>query len=300
VSGRELEIVRLRRGRPRSPFRRLSALLLLALAVLSWTAGGLFDEPVETRGLASFLSELRPYEQRGKGEGVAGAARWAGDRVRERGAAASAATLAISVASIVLAGAVASILAWGAARTLATPEPFLQEPSAPHGHRRALWSGLVALTRLFLVFLRAIPEYIWAFLFVAMLGPGAWPAVLALGIHNAGILGKLGGETIENLEPAPLAALRALGATRAQMAVGAVMPIALPRFLLYFFYRWETCVREATVLGMLGIPSLGFWIDDARNRRQFDRMFFYILLGAAIVLLGDLVSALARRIVRRG
>ncbi len=73
----------------------------------------------------------------------------------------------------------------------------------------------------------------------------------------------------------------------------------LPRFLLFFFYRWETCVREATVLGMLGIVSLGYWIVDTRARNHYDEMFFFVLLGAGIVLVGDLVSAVAREVVRR-
>ena len=150
-----------------------------------------------------------------------------------------------------------------------------------------------------LIFLRSIPEYVWAFLLLAMLGPNAWPAVLALALHNAGILGKLGAEVVENLEPAPLAALRGLGATRSQIVLLGILPMVLPRFLLFFFYRWETCVREATVLGMLGIVSLGYWIVDARARNHYDEMVFLVLIGAGIVLVGDLVSALARELVRR-
>jgi ABC-type phosphate/phosphonate transport system permease subunit len=58
-------------------------------------------------------------------------------------------------------------------------------------------------------------------------------------------------------------------------------------------------VREATVLGMLGIVSLGYWIQDARARQQYDTMLFLVLIGAALVLAGDLASTLARRWVRR-
>jgi phosphonate transport system permease protein len=150
-----------------------------------------------------------------------------------------------------------------------------------------------------LIFLRAIPEYVWAYLFLAMLGPTAWPAVLALAVHNAGILGKLGAETVENLERTSLASLRALGGTRTQIAAVGILPAALPRLLLYFFYRWESCVREATVLGMLGIVSLGSWIQDARSRQRYDDMLFLILVGAGIVIVGDVVSAVARAWVRR-
>ena len=76
-------------------------------------------------------------------------------------------------------------------------------------------------------------------------------------------------------------------------------PAAIPRAVLFFFYRWETCVREATVLGMLGIVSLGCFIMDSRARNHYDEMIFFVLLGALIVIVGDVVSALARRAVRR-
>ena len=81
--------------------------------------------------------------------------------------------------------------------------------------------------------------------------------------------------------------------------LAAVLPVVLPRCLLFFFYRWETCVREATVLGMLGIVSLGFWIQDARARNFYDEMVFFILLGAFLVIIGDMVSTLVRAYVRR-
>ena len=88
-------------------------------------------------------------------------------------------------------------------------------------------------------------------------------------------------------------------ATRAQIGAVALFPQTLNRFLLYFFYRWETCVREATILGLLGILSLGFWVTQARAATRYDEMVFYIALGAALVLAGDLISAAARAVVRR-
>jgi phosphonate transport system permease protein len=138
-----------------------------------------------------------------------------------------------------------------------------------------------------------------AFLLLAVLGPTAWAAVLALAIHNLGILGRLNAETVENLPSRVPRALRALGAGRLQIAATALLPASMPRFLLYFFYRWETCVREATVLGMLGIVSLGYWIEDARARHHYDQMMLLVVLGAVLVVVGDAVSAVARRIVRR-
>ncbi len=303
MSERDREILLLYRRRPRSPFARWSAVLLAALAAYSWLSGEFRPgELLSQRRLANlerFLGELVPYPLQGREFDLGVAARWAGEVLETRGWSAAGATLAMSVVAIVLAGLAALALCLPAARSLSAAEPYLPAPRPPGPARRALWWGVVAVTRAFLIFVRSIPEYVWAFLFLAMLGPTAWPAILALAIHNSGILGKLTAEVVENLDPGPVAALRGLGANRAQIAAAGIFPLVLPRFMLFFFYRWETCVREATVLGMLGIVSLGFWIVDARARNHYDEMVFFVLIGAAIVLVGDLVSALAREVVRR-
>ena len=69
-----------------------------------------------------------------------------------------------------------------------------------------------------------------------------------------------------------------------------MFPAVFPRFLLYFYYRWETCVCEATVLGLLGFASLGYWIADARARDRYDEMLLFTLLAAVLVFIGDIVS----------
>jgi phosphonate transport system permease protein len=291
------------RARPKSSLVRWSVVALAALVVYAWLSGDIaFDDIFSERRLANlrrFLSvDVKPFALRNRPFDLGEYAAWAWHLVVDRGFSGMLATLSISVLAISLAGVLGATLMLFAARNLAAPEPFARvvRPDAP---RRRLWTALTSVVRAFCVFLRAIPEYVWAFLLLAMLGPSAWPAVLALGIHNAGILGKLGAETVENLDPKSLRALRELGATRKQLAAGAVLPLALSRFLLYFFYRFETCVREATVLGMLGVVSLGYWIQDARSKQFYDEMVLFVALGAVIVLAADLVSALLRAIVRK-
>ncbi len=300
---RDLEIRRLHSQRPRSRFVRWSALAITALVVLAWSSDGLWPDGLfSERRLANlerFLGELRPYPLQGKDFDLSVATAWAGEVLSERGWSAAGTTLAMSVAAIVLAALAALVLIPAAARTFASPEPYLPGPRPPGRGRRLFWKLVVGLARTILIFIRSIPEYVWAFIFLAILGPTAWPVVLALALHNAGILGKLTAEVVENLEPAPLEGLRGLGASRPQIVVAGIFPLILPRFLLFFFYRWETCVREATVLGMLGTVSLGYWIVDARARNHYDEMFFFVLIGAAIVLVGDLVSAVAREVIRR-
>lgn len=320
-TSRRVDIDALHRARPRSRLVRTTWLLIPALVMFAWLSDDMeWGEIFNGRRLANlqrFVSEeLCPYPLRGKPFDFAVAWDWAVGLLRGHGIAGAMATLSISVLAITLAGLAAAMLIAFAARNVSNARPF-QSFSTPDvgspvesglqpgvrldrdGRRRLAWRALTTLTRAFLIFLRAIPEYVWAFLFLAMLGPSAWPAVLALAIHNAGILGKLGAETVENLEAGPLRALSELGGRRSQIAVQAILPLSLSRFLLYFFYRFETCVREATVLGMLGVVSLGYWIQDARSKHYYDEMLLLVALGAAIVLLGDLVSAAARAHVRR-
>ncbi|MCA9751696.1 MAG: ABC transporter permease subunit, partial [Gemmatimonadetes bacterium] len=209
-------------------------------------------------------------------------------------------TVALSVAAIVLAGLAASVLSLFGARNLAGPEPFAASPRPPGPIARTLHRSLVLAVRGFLILLRAIPEYVWAYLLLTLLGVGAWPAVLALALHNSGILGRLYAETIENLPGEGAATVRAIGATRAQLVPLAVLPRSLNRWLLYFFYRWETCVREATVLGLLGFVSLGWYIQDARAGARYDEMVAFVALGAVIILAGDWVSGRVRARLRTG
>ncbi|MDA8020177.1 MAG: ABC transporter permease subunit [Thermoanaerobaculia bacterium] len=305
ISGRAEAVHRLHAARPRSRFARWSGIAFVGLVAVAWTSPALrpgdFLSPRRLANLRRFLGELVPYPlQQGEGENAARVAvAWSLDMLGDKGWSAAGTSLALSVAAIVLVGALAAVCMLVAARTLATPEPYVESPRTPSRLRQRAWRALAAGTRAVLVFLRSIPEYIWAFLLLAILGPGVWPLVLALALHNLGILGKLDAEVVENLDPAPMAALRGLGAGRLQIATAAILPLSLPRLLLFFFYRWETCVREATVLGMLGVVSLGYWIVDSRARNHYDEMFFFVLLGAALVLLGDLLSAVARTLVRR-
>lgn len=300
---RGAEIHRLRRRRPRSRFLRWSGAVVAAIVAFAWLGGDLpLRDLVSARRIANlqrFLGELRPHPLQGEPWDWGEALTWAGGVMAEKGWEGALITLWIAVLAIVLAGGAAAALSLLAARTVASAEPYLPSSRPPGPLRRALWGSLVWGVRALFIFLRAIPEYVLAFLLLGMLGPTAWAAVLALALHNTGILGKLDAEVVENAERRTLSALRAVGAGRLQIASSGIFPAVLGRYLLFFFYRWETCVREATVLGMLGIVSLGFWIQDARARNFYDEMFLLVLVGAAIVVAGDLVSALARSLVRR-
>jgi phosphonate transport system permease protein len=299
----DARIRELRRTRPRRPFARASGVALAALAAWSWTGGAFAPGDLLTEraraNLARFLGEARPWPLQGRDWDWGVWAAWVREVLGPTAADAVGSTVAMSVAAIVLAGAAAGIASLFAARNLAGPEPFAASPRRPSPPRRLASALLVLGVRGALILARSVPEYVWAFLLLTLLGVGPWPAVLALALHNAGILGKLFAEVTENMETGPAAALRATGAGRAALVPLVVVPRNLNRWLLYLFYRWETCVREATVLGLLGFVSLGWYIQDARAGGRYDEMVAFVALGSVIILAGDLVSGSVRRRLRR-
>ncbi|MEE2886467.1 MAG: ABC transporter permease subunit [Planctomycetota bacterium] len=287
--------------RPRNRFRRNSLIAMAALTIVVFATGG-FSFDLSARRLANlerFFQEIIPYPLQGKPFDFGVAWDWAVNLMAGGGWTALWSTLAISILAIVLAMLAAMLATLPAARNFANAEPFLPGPRRPAAMHDYGWRILVWLVRSALIVMRAIPEYVWAYLLVATLGLNAWPAILALAIHNAGILGRLNSELVENTDMQVPAALRGLGAGRGQIATFALLPRNSSRLLLYFFYRWETCVREATVLGMLGIASLGYMIHHARAALRYDEMFFLILAGAALVVTGDVISMLARHRARQ-
>ena len=287
--------------RARSSDRAVRVSVLVFGLLVAWAAqDGLFSlgellSPTRRANLARFGTSLVPPAWREAEFAPTAILAWLTERLTEKGLEAAGTTAWMAVLAISLAALVAALLAPFATRTLLSREPYLDvQPEAPS---RLSFRLALRATRALLIALRALPEYVLAFLLLALLGRSAWPAVLALAIHNAGILGRLQAETLENLPTPALRALRLAGASRAQLALVA-QPQALGRYLAFVFYRFETCVREATVLGLLGIVSLGYWIEQDRTRRFYDEMLLWIALGAVLVLLAELTSHVVRRWLR--
>jgi phosphonate transport system permease protein len=138
-----------------------------------------------------------------------------------------------------------------------------------------------------LLVLRSIPEMIFAFVFLLILGPSGIPAVLALALHNAGLISYLLMRHSEQIT------------YRADTGKGInhyfydVTPRIYPHFLSLLLYRWEVIIRESAILGILGITTLGFYIDSAFEDIRYDRALFLIVISA---LLNIAVDSFSRRI----
>ncbi len=202
-------------------------------------------------------------------------------------------TFAISLIGSLLAVVVALPLSLLATRTLLYRGILFEgRPLGPSAHVARV--TLFALGKAVLNLLRTIPEIVWALIFVFMVGLGPFPGVLALGVHTGGVLGKLFGEVLEDVDPAPLEALQATGASRFTILVYGALPQALPQFVSYALYRWEVNIRAAAMLGFVGAGGLGQRIYVAINLFHEHQLMTLILTIYAIVTLVDAVSAYLR------
>ena len=286
------------RKRPRSRFLQASGLFVFGMMVAGWlserdwTSGVSWERRSEN--LQRFLSELIPYPIREGGEwSLLG--EWLSDLLVWKGLTALWQTLHLGTAAILLAGAVALVgLYWGA-RTLATESPqgvFLG---------KGAWRKLLgALVRIGAMLSRSMPEFILAFLFLQIFGPTIWALILAIAFHNVGILLRLGAEVIDNGQSQAAEVVLSQGGSRAEAYLGTLLPRSFNRLVLFLFYRWETCIREATILGMLGVGSLGFLISEAKVRFYYDELLLWVILGGGIVFVGDFISDWVRKRLRDG
>jgi len=144
---------------------------------------------------------------------------------------------------------------------------------------------------------RAIHEVVFAVLFVVAVGLGPFAGVMALFIHTTGILAKLFSEAVEAIDPRPVEAIRATGATRLQEVVFGVIPQVLPLWISFSLYRFESNVRSATVLGLVGAGGIGQVMFESIRGFYYSETATILILVVVTVTVIDLLSQQMRRIV---
>lgn len=148
--------------------------------------------------------------------------------------------------------------------------------------------------RFLLNLLRSVPELVWATLMVLAAGLGPFAGTLALALHTTGVLGRLFAETIENVPPAPEAALREAGSGGAAAFVYGSLPLAWPQYVAYSLYRLEMNIRMAAVLGFVGAGGLGQMLYYHLSIFQQAQAATVLLAMLLLVLAVDLLSHLVR------
>ncbi len=206
-------------------------------------------------------------------------------------------TLAMGVLAIGIASIGGICLSFLAAHTLWLPGGLFSNSQHSWQTATRAWLGLL-LTRGVLLISRSIPAPIWALVVMFVVFPGILPGAIALGLHNMGILGRLMAETIENLDPRPILALKIQGSPAPSVFLYGLFPLTLTRYLAYSLYRWEVCMRETVIVGLVGAGGLGRLLTEQLS--SFDYRGVLLTLGCFILLttLVDAVSGWARRSLR--
>ncbi len=195
-----------------------------------------------------------------------------------------------TVVLTVLALAVAVVV--GLVGALAIRRRSTRQVSRRHGLVRR------ALVRVVLLLFRAVPAPVWAFLFVLILYPGVWPGAVALGVYNAGVLGRLFAEAIETGRSDAEEAALVAGAGRVGRWAYGVLPQAAPRLISLALYRGEVMVRETIVIGVVGAGGLGQLTRDHLIARDFAAVTTVVLVLVALAVAADALGSALRRTLR--
>jgi phosphonate transport system permease protein len=183
---------------------------------------------------------------------------------------------------------IASVIGCG----LALPISFLAS--------RVTSAGRITLlvTRSVMNVVRAIPDVLYAIIFVAATSVGPLPGILALILFNIGVVAKLLSETVDGVDPGPIEAARAGGGNQTQTVRWAVLPQVLPNYIAYSLYTFELNIRASTVLGIVGAGGIGRELYAQYKLFNWSNVSVAIVELFVLVLVIELISiALRRRLV---
>jgi phosphonate transport system permease protein len=144
-------------------------------------------------------------------------------------------------------------------------------------------------------FNRAIPDMIYALIFVVMFGFGPYAGVLALAIHTSGFLGKFFADEIENSDMNTQQALQSVGADKIQTLIFSILPQIAPQIFSYAQYILERNIRMATVLGIVGAGGIGMELKGRWDMFDYGRVSTILLAMFITVFLLEHLTQLARR-----
>ncbi|MCK0209090.1 phosphonate ABC transporter, permease protein PhnE [Starkeya koreensis] len=142
---------------------------------------------------------------------------------------------------------------------------------------------------------RAINELVFALIFIAAVGLGPFAGVLALWIHTTGVIAKLFSEAVEAIDPAPVEGIRGTGGTWLQEIIYGVLPQVLPLWISYALYRFESNVRSATVLGIVGGGGIGMTFNETMRGFLYSQAAAILIIVILTVTMLDMISQRIRK-----
>ena len=178
----------------------------------------------------------------------------------------------------------------GAALGLIFALPFgilATERLSPHPVVRHFARAIIAL-------FRTIPDLVWAIFFIIMVGLGPAAGVLAIMVDKIGFAGRFFAEAMEEADPGPQDALRAMGASRLGIIFSAVIPACLPSFTATSLFALEKAVRGSAALGLVGAGGIGVDLKVAFDLFNYDEALTIILMLLALVMIVEQGSGWVR------
>jgi len=144
---------------------------------------------------------------------------------------------------------------------------------------------------------RSINSLIWALMLVTIVGPGVFAGILAIGLRSIGFCAKLLYEAIEEIDESQVEAVRATGASAAQVTAYGMVPQVMPAFAGISVFRWDINIRESTVLGLVGAGGIGLPLNAAITTLAWTQVSLILLVIIATVVLSEWVSAKVRHAI---
>lgn len=185
-------------------------------------------------------------------------------------------TLQIGIIATLISAVLALPLAFLAAKNV-SPHPVIYYP-----------------VRLMLTVFRGVSELIWALLFVVAVGLGPFAGVIALVIYCVGVIGKLLAEAIEAVDPGPLEAMTAAGASRWKVFLYGAWPQVMPMYLSYCLYYWDHNTRSAVVLGFVGAGGVGYTLFFNISTYYFEKATMAMIILIAMIVIIDRICLYLR------
>lgn len=156
---------------------------------------------------------------------------------------------------------------------------------------------LYPMGRFLMVLSRSIHEIIWALLFVGAVGLGALPGILAVAMRSVGFISKITAEAIENIDPKPVEAIRAVGGSQFQVMYYGIVPQILPVIIGTIIFEWDINIRRSAIMGLVGAGGLGLVFFRQMAMFNYGGVTLVVLAVLLLVALGELVSHYARKAV---
>ena len=151
------------------------------------------------------------------------------------------------------------------------------------------------LGRVLMTLSRSVHEVVWGLVFVAAVGLGALAGVLAMAVRSIGFISKTVAEAIEDVNPGPVEAMRAVGANRFQVLMFGIVPQILPVVIGNVIFEWDVNIRRSTIMGLVGAGGLGLALHRQMASYNYGGIATVLFVILVLIVFGEVFSAWARR-----